>query len=106
MNKAFKSLVDDRTDVSVETGLRAAEKLQAVLDGRDQGIDIAEMKAQLGRIIYAVKSTVPQQMWGEIAEKLDHPDRHPEALDVETDAFDEADDGFDPTEFIDEDDDF
>ena len=103
MNKAFKSLVDDRTDVSVDTGLRAAEKLQSVLDGRDQGIDIAEMKAQLGRIIYAVKSTVPQQMWGEIAERLDHPDRHPEALDVEADAFDDADERFDPTEFAEDD---
>ena len=35
MNKAFRTLVDDRTEVSVETGLRAAEKLQSVLDGRD-----------------------------------------------------------------------
>ena len=32
-DKAFQALVDDRTEVSIETGLRAAEKLQAVLDG-------------------------------------------------------------------------
>ena len=106
MNKAFKSLVDDGTEVSVETGLRAAEKLQSVLDGRDQGIDIARMRVELGRIIEAVRSVVPQSMWGEIAEKLDEREHQPEPLDVEADAFDEADDASDPTEFIDEDDDF
>ena len=37
MNKAFRALVDDRTEVSVETGLRAAETLQSVLDGRERG---------------------------------------------------------------------
>jgi hypothetical protein len=34
MAKAFRTLVDDGTEVSVETGLRAAGKLQSVLDGR------------------------------------------------------------------------
>ena len=37
MTKAFRTLVVDRTEVSVETGLRAAEKLQSVLDGRERG---------------------------------------------------------------------
>ena len=63
--------MDDRTDVSVETGLRAAEKLQSVLDGHEQGTAIARMRIELGKIIDAVKSTVPQSMWGEIIEKLD-----------------------------------
>ncbi len=35
MAKGFRTLVDDGTEVSVETGLRAAEKLQSVLDGRE-----------------------------------------------------------------------
>ena len=48
MNKAFRALVDDRTEVSVETGLRAAEKLQSVLDGRERGTDVLELKVQLG----------------------------------------------------------
>ena len=47
MNKAFRTLVDDRTEVSVETGLRAAEKLQSVLDGRERGTDVLELKVQL-----------------------------------------------------------
>ena len=37
MNKAFRSLVEDRTGVSVETGLRAAEKLQSVARRARQG---------------------------------------------------------------------
>ena len=37
MTKAFRTLVDDGTEVSVETGLRAAEKLQPVIDGRERG---------------------------------------------------------------------
>ena len=30
----------------------------------------------------AVKSTVPQEMWGEIVEKLDEFEQHSEAFDV------------------------
>ncbi len=84
MNKAFKNLVVDRTEVSVDTGLRAAEKLLCVLDRRDQGIDVFQLKGRAGRIIEAVRSVVPQSMWGEIAEKLDQPE-HSESLDVGTD---------------------
>lgn len=104
MNKAFRTLVDDGAEVSVETGLRAAEKLQSVLDGRERGTDVLELKVQLGQIIDAVKSTVPQELWGEIVEKLEQLEQHPEALDVEADALDDADDGYDPTEFAEADD--
>jgi hypothetical protein len=108
MNKAFRSLVDDRTEVSVETGLRAAEKLQSVLDGRELGTEVLELKVQLGVIRNAVKSTVPQELWGEIIEKLEEfEQQHPEALDVGTDSFDDDDDEpYDPTEFAEDDDDF
>ena len=65
------------------------------------------MKVQLGQICDAVKSTVPQEMWGEIVEKLEEFEQHPAALDVGTDSFDDDDDdAFDPTEFIDDDDEF
>jgi len=70
MNKAFRALVDDRTEVSFETGLRAAEKLQSVLDGRERGADILELKVQLGQIGQAVHAFVPQSMWAAIIEKL------------------------------------
>jgi hypothetical protein len=106
MAKAFSTLVDDRTEVSVETGLRAAEKLQSVLDGRERGTDVLELKVQLGRIGEAVRAVVPQEMWAAIVEKLEElEEQHSEALDVATDSFDD-DDPYDPTEFIDEDDEF
>ena len=65
------------------------------------------MKVQLAAICDAVKSTVPQEMWGAIIEQLEEVEQHPEALDVGEDSFDDADDDpYDPTEFIDEEDEF
>jgi len=65
------------------------------------------MQVDLGRIIAAVKSTVPQEMWGEIADKLDRPELEPSVpFDEDGDDFDDADAAYDPTEFIDEDDEF
>ncbi len=107
MNKAFRTLVDDGTEVSVETGLRAAEKLQSVLDGRERGTDILKLKVELGKITAAVRSVVPQEMWGEIVEKLEELEQHQKAISVGTDSFeDDDDDAFDPTAFIDDDDEF
>src|SRR6478735_12709877 len=107
MAKAFRTLVDDRTEVIVETGLAAAEKRQSVLDGRERGTDVLELKVQLGRIGEAVRAVVPQQMWAAIVEQLEELEQHSGALDVGTDSFDDADDEpYDPTEFIDEDDEF
>ena len=105
MNKAFRALVDDDTEVSVETGLRAAEKLQSVLDGRERGTDILEMKVQLYQIGQAVRSVVPESMWAAIIAKLEELEQDSQALDVGTDSVDDDDDEpFDPTEFVDEDD--
>ena len=107
MNKAFRTLVDDGTEVSVETGLRAAEKLQSVFDGRERGTDVLELKVQLGKIGEAVRAVVPQQMWAAIVEQLEELEQHSEALDVVEDSFDDADDDpYDPTEFMDKDDEF
>ena len=89
--------------VSVETGLRFAEKLQSVLDGREWGTDVLELKVQLGQIIDVVHSVVPQSMWAAIVEQLEQLEQHPEALDVGEDGFDDADDAFDPMEFAEED---
>ena len=105
MAKAFSTLVDDGTEVSVETGLRAAEKLQSVFDGRERGTDVLELKVQLGRIGEAVRSVVPESMWADIVEKLEEMEQDSAAPDVGTDCVDD-DDPFDPTEFIDEDDEF
>ena len=64
MNKAFRALVDDRTEVSVETGLRAAEKLQSVLDGRERDTEVLELKVQLDQTRAGGRAVVPQSMWG------------------------------------------
>ena len=88
--------------------MRAAEKLQSVLDGRDRGTDVLEMKVQLDLIGKAVRAVVPQQMWAAIVaklEQLEQLEQHSGALDVGTDSFDD-DEPFDPTEFMDKDDEF
>ena len=91
----------------MHTGIVAAGRLQSLIDSRDYGRDVLVMKVQLGQICDAVRSTVPQEMWGEIIEKLEEFEQHQEALSVGTDSFDDDDDEpFDPTEFIDEDDEF
>ena len=107
MNKAFRTLVDDHIEVSVETGLRAAEKLQSVLDGSDRGTEVLELRVQLDRIDEAVRSVVPQSMWAEILAKLEELEQHPETLNVGADSLDDDDDDpHDPMEFAEADDEF
>ena len=107
MVKSYETLVDSNTKVDVNTGIVAAGRLQSLIDSRDYGRDLMLMRVQLAAICDAVKSTVPHEMWGEIIEKLDEAEQHQEALSVGTDSFDDADDEpFDPTEFIDDDDEF
>jgi hypothetical protein len=103
---ANETLVDSDTKVDVHTGIVAAGRLQSLIDSRDYSRDIAELRFQLGKINEAVRSVVPQSMWAQIIRALDEVEQHSEALDVGADAFDEADDACDPTEFIDEDDEF
>jgi hypothetical protein len=90
----------------VHTGIVAAGRLQSLIDSRDYGRDVLVMKVQLGQICDAVRSTVPQEMWGAIVEKLEELEQPPEALDAETEAFDDDDEPYDPMEFIDKDDEF
>jgi hypothetical protein len=108
MVKSCETLVDSNTKVDVNTGMVAAGRLQSLMDSRDDSHDLLVMRVQMDQICDAVKSTVPQEMWDAIIEKLEElEEQHPEALDVGTDSFDDADDdAYDPTEFIDEDDEF
>ena len=107
MVRSYETLVDSDTRVDVNTGMVAAGRLQSLIDSRDYSRDVLELKVQLAKISDAVKSTVPQEMWGEIVEQLEELEQHSEALDVGTDSFDDADDdAYDPTEFIEEDDEF
>jgi hypothetical protein len=105
MVKSYETLVDSDTKVDVNTGMIAAGRLQSLLDSGDDGRELLVMKVQFGMIRDAVKSTVPQEMWGEIVEKLEELEEDSQSLDIEADAFDDSDDPYDPTKFIDEDDD-
>ena len=106
MVKSYETLVDSNTKVDVNTGIVAAGRLQSLIDSRDSSREMLVMKVQLGRLCDVVKSTVPQSMWGEIVEKLEELEQHPDAFDIGTDSFDDADDEpYDPTEFMDKDDD-
>jgi hypothetical protein len=62
------------------------------------------MKVQVDQICDAIKSALPQEMGGDHRDAAGMEQR-PQALDVGTDSFNDADDApFDPTEFTDEDD--
>ena len=105
MAKSYENLVDSNTKVDVHTGMIAAGRLQSLMDSGDDGRELLSMKVQLSVICNAVKSTVPEEQWDEIIEKLEEFEQHHlEALDVGTDSYDD-DDPYDPTEFIDDDDD-
>ena len=92
MVKSYETLVDSDTKVDVNTGIVAAGRLQSLTDSRDYDHELLVMKVQMAAICAAVKSTVPQSMWGEIIEKLDEAEQHSEVLDVGTGSFDDADD--------------
>jgi hypothetical protein len=70
----------------------------------DHSVEIAKMRLQVNQILHAVKTVVPQEMWNAIADQLDQVEQRPEALDVETEDFD--DHAYGPTAFIDDDDEF
>ena len=106
MNKAFNTLVDDRTEVSVETGLRAAEKLQSVLDGRDRGTDVLEMKVEVNQIIDAVNRRCRRKCGARSWASWTGLSEHSERFDEGADGSEEEDDIFDPGEFTEEDDEF
>ncbi len=112
----------DETGLSRIRSIRAtrpAEKLQGALGEGDPGADFLPIRVQVGRILEAVKATVPEPMWGEIANGLDdaelvQPSREPLYPGEDEDDNDEwfhagdvgGDDGepFDPGDVGDDDD--
>lgn len=109
MTKSFASLVDDDTRVSVETGLRAAERLQAITGEHDPGREMLRMMAEVGKIQKAVKAAASPETLEEIYRLLDEEGnsdalgpRHAE--DGHDDDVDD-DQGFDPAVDGDDDDD-
>ncbi len=97
MVKGYETLVDSDTTVDVNTGMIAAGRLQALIESRADGTRIADLRVQMGRIIDAIHSTVPEELWPEILRKIDGP----VAADTPADEFedcDDAEDWYDPAE--------
>jgi hypothetical protein len=95
MVKGYETLVDPNTTVDVSTGMIAAGRLQALIESRAGRTSMADILVQVDRIINAVQSAVPEQMWGDIVEKLRRSERDSKALNMRTGTFY---DGTDPDE--------
>jgi hypothetical protein len=96
MAKGYETLVDPDTKVDVNTGMIAAGRLQALIDSRAGRTSMVDMWVKMDRIIRAIKSTVPAELWPEILRKLDGAVDAVEPLgEDEADIFDPADDAFD-----------
>ncbi|MFY9492269.1 MAG: hypothetical protein WAP49_15525 [Mycobacterium sp.] len=91
MVKGFEKMVQDSTEVSVEAGLRAAEKLQAVLMAHDHSAAVAQMKRDVNLLQQAVKSTVPPEMMIKISARIDEL-KGTDADDEDDDLTDDDDD--------------
>jgi hypothetical protein len=87
MAKGYESLVDPDTTVDVNTGMIAAGRLQGLIEPRASGTSMADILVQLDRIINAVQSAVPEQMWGDIVEKLRQSKRDSKALNPKAGVF-------------------
>ena len=102
MVKGYETLVDSNTKVDVNHGMIAASRLQALIESRDNSTDIAGMRVQLGRILDAVGSVVPQSMWGETTRRLNGDGEDTEPLkEVEADAYGTGGDPLEPDDFDD-----
>ena len=88
MVKGYETLVDSDTKVDVNTGMIAAGRLQALIDSRASGTRIADLRVQMSRIIDAIHSTVPEELWPEILRKIDGP----VAADTPADEFEDSGD--------------
>jgi hypothetical protein len=74
MAKGYETLVDPDTKVDVRTGMIAAGRLQALIESRASGTSMLDMRLKMYRIIEAIHSTVPEELWPEILRNLDGDD--------------------------------
>jgi hypothetical protein len=102
MVKGYETLVAADTKVDVQTAMAAAGKLQAFIDSRSGQTDIADAYVQLNRIIAAVRSTLPEELWPEFLRRLDGDAEPSNDRTYDADADDEE---YDPAEFAEDDDD-
>ena len=94
MVKGYETLVDSGTEVDVNTGMIAAARPQSLIESRSSGTRIADLRVQMARIIDAIHSSVPEELWPEILRKIDGP----VAADSPADEFEDGDDAEDEYE--------
>jgi hypothetical protein len=97
MVKGYENLVDSGTKVDVGTGMVAAARLQALIDSRAGRTSMAEILFKMDRIINAVHSTVPKELWPEILRKIGGPVAADTPAD-EIEDWDDAEDEYGPVE--------
>ena len=96
MVKGYETLVDSDTKVDVNTGMIAAGRLQALIESRASGTSMVDMWVKMDRIIRAIHSTVPEELWPEILRKIDGP----VAADTPADEFEDCDDAEDEYDLV------
>jgi hypothetical protein len=96
MVKGYETLVDSDTKVDVNTGMIAAGRLQALIESRASGTSMVDMWVKMDRIIRAIHSSVPEELWPEILRKLDGVAGDTPADDIGD--CDDAEDVYDPVE--------
>jgi len=96
MVKGYETLVDSDTTVDVNTAMIAASRLQALIDSRAGKSSMAEVLYKMDRIIRAIHSSVPKELWPEILRKIDGP----VAADTRADEIDDCDDAEEGYEFV------
>ena len=99
MVRGYETLVDPGTTVDVNTGMLAAGRLQALVESRAGETSLAEIIVKMNRVIEAVRSTVPPELWPEIRRRIEGDDA-PEPL--EDGVLDPGDDAFEPDDDFDE----
>ena len=103
MVRAWETLVDQNATVDANVGMAAASKLQALVESRAGETSLAEIIVKMNRVIEAVRSTVPPELWPEIRRQLEEgDDEHAEPLGEEDcEGFDPDDDLFEPDDDFD-----
>ena len=103
MVRAWEALVDQDAAVDANTGMAAASKLQALVESRAGEQNLAEIIVKMNRVIEAVRSTVPPELWPEIQRQLEGDDEPAEPLEEEDcDGFEPDEDPFEPDDDFDE----
>lgn len=72
MQKAFQTLVDENMVVDIDQGMKAADRLQQVMNkDEEKDADLAEAMIQLRSITEAVKAEVPKELWPRILARME-----------------------------------